>query len=210
MLIQCPECSNEVSDTAPSCPKCGHILIQSSQAAREPETSSAPIFTILAALALVLCLFTPRIILAMPAMATIACGVIGFFRKERWRWGGLVIAGLAIGITILSETQMSAPMSANLSAAQLVNYNWTPDATFGGHGTVKWNAEVKNVSDRPIASVKVDLTTYDASGHLLASSFTFVNAIPPGETRSTESFADYFGNEAKADAVISEVRFEGN
>src|SRR5262245_12837831 len=25
-LVECPSCSHEVSDTAPSCPQCGHVL----------------------------------------------------------------------------------------------------------------------------------------------------------------------------------------
>jgi hypothetical protein len=34
-----------------------------------------------------------------------------------------------------------------------------------------------------------------------------VDAIPPGETRSADSYADLYGGETRANAKISEVRF---
>lgn len=39
MLIKCPECSNEVSDRATSCPKCGHPI---QAAAPQPPAPEAP------------------------------------------------------------------------------------------------------------------------------------------------------------------------
>ena len=80
------------------------------------------------------------------------------------------------------------------------------DPTFGEHGTIKWNVLVQNKTNKPLSAVKVDFTSYDASGKILASTFTYVNAVPPGGTQSAKSFADLYGGEATADVKISEVR----
>jgi zinc-ribbon domain len=210
MLIECPECKKSVSDQAPNCPSCGFVIAKPEVKASPPPalaTSRAPAFTIIAVVALFLGLFTPRILLFFPIMLSIGAAVAGFARKEPFRLAGVAAGVAAIGLLFLSSADMAAPTTSNLESAQLVTWNWVRDRDFGTHGTIKWNVLVKNISDKPIESVKVNFTSYDANGHILASTFTFVEAIPPGETRSSESYADLYGNETTADAKISEVRF---
>ena len=108
---------------------------------------------------------------------------------------------------LLSSFELAAPDSFNLRLSKIESVNWRPDPAFGGHGTIKWNVEVRNLSDRPIARARVDFITRDASSNLLASTFTLVVAIPPGGKRSMDVFADYYGNEVTARASIAEVRF---
>jgi hypothetical protein len=49
--------------------------------------------------------------------------------------------------------------------------------------------------------------TYDSSGKLVSTTFQFVSAIPPGETRSAASYADYYGTEIDAKIQVAEVHF---
>jgi hypothetical protein len=67
--------------------------------------------------------------------------------------------------------------------------------------------EVKNKSQRNISTVRVNFTSYDGQGKLITSTFTYVHAIPSGETRSDDSYADLYGMEQTANAQITEVRF---
>ena len=55
--------------------------------------------------------------------------------------------------------------------------------------------------------VKVEFTTYDKAGKLIASDFTCVQAIPAGQSRSDESYADYYGTEDKAGVQVADVTF---
>jgi hypothetical protein len=54
---------------------------------------------------------------------------------------------------------------------------------------------------------QVDFVSRDAAGNALASDFTFVGPIPPGETRANESLAEYTGTEASAEFQLGEVQF---
>jgi hypothetical protein len=93
----------------------------------------------------------------------------------------------------------------NLGAAEIVSSNWEVDPDFVGEGAVVWTAEVRNTSSVELESVQVDFTTYDSSGNIVEYDATFVGPIPPGETRSLESFADLHGNEADVKFQIGSV-----
>lgn len=225
MITECPECKRQVSNHADTCPNCGNplrkVAPQLSSARR-----SAPVFLALAIVSLVLLLCTPRLLLFFPMMVTLACGVVSLVRRERglalapfvlifavWLWiiaehgGGT--PGLVSGTNRQSESEPSAvgPQSFNLAAAELEDWNWRSEPDFGTRGTVRWNVKVKNTTEKPISSVKVELTTYSADGKMLASTFTYVDAIPPGGSRAEESYADYYGTEKTAEAKIVDVRF---
>ncbi len=102
---------------------------------------------------------------------------------------------------------LTAPSTSNLTAAEIVDWNWQKDPTFGSRGTIKWNVAVRNKSNQNIQNVKVEFTTYDKAGRLVSSTFAFVSAIPPGQSRSTNSFADLYGTEATARVHLGEVYF---
>ncbi len=210
MLNNCPACNGTISDLAPSCPHCGHP-VASNNAPHQPKSHVTSTFTILAALGFVICLFTPRIIVALPIFGTAICAVIALFRKEQARILALILLILTIGLLFLSSFSTS-PLSASsdqssLSAVKIEDWNWASDPTFGTKGVVRWNVEIRNLSDRYIESVKVELTTYDKSGKLIATDFTYVDAIPPHDTRSKEGLADYYGTEDTATLKVAEVRF---
>jgi hypothetical protein len=94
-----------------------------------------------------------------------------------------------------------APPSADV---EVTSYAWYPDPEFE---IVDWVVEVRNNTDQIVEVAQVDFATHDASGHVLASDFTFVGPIPPHETRAHDGFADYHGNEATADVGVDDVQF---
>jgi Divergent InlB B-repeat domain len=81
------------------------------------------------------------------------------------------------------------------------------DPEFAGTGAVIWVAEVQNTTSQTVETAKINFTSHDNGGNVLASDFTFVGPIPPGETRAGRSFADYHGNEASVDIQVGEVTF---
>jgi hypothetical protein len=93
-------------------------------------------------------------------------------------------------------------------AAKIDDWSWEADPDFGTEGAIKWRVSVKNLSDRTIDSAKVEFSAYDKDHHLVTTTFTYVDDIPPGETRDEESFADYHGGEDTARVVVAEVRFD--
>lgn len=208
MLIRCPECDREVSDQAKSCPHCGHPLQTpaTSPAAVPERKRRAPVFLVIALGALVLSLATPRLLLFFPLMLTFACAVISLFRKEKGRFGAAAILILGFGVLILTETT-GPTSSVATDAAEISDWNWRADPIFGTRGTIKWNVQVRNRSSRNIESVRVEFATYNSDGKLVASTFTYVKAIPPGQIRSTESYADLYRTEKTATVKIGSVNF---
>lgn len=180
--------------------------------------SASPLFTILAGVFFLVSLTSPLILLTVPVMLTLGMAVIAMFRKERPRWISPTIAVLTVLVTLSAANRLDEVQSnlrgdspSNLTAVNLDDWNWTIDPSFaGGRGTIKWTAAVRNTSDRPVARVKVEFSTYDESGRLLASGFTYLTGIPPGGTRTQQSYADYYGTEKTADAQVAAVRFSGD
>jgi hypothetical protein len=93
-----------------------------------------------------------------------------------------------------------------LTGAAIVNSNWRVDKTFAGSGAVIWTAEVQNTGAQPLESVRVDFSTYDQAGSIVAADVAFTDPIPPGETRAVQGYADYHGTEATAKFVVGNVR----
>lgn len=241
MLIECPECQHQISDAAMSCPNCGKPNAAAKVVDPQPAIRSAdaglttsetfegrahitlkqppPAFAWAAGIVFVLCLFTPRILLTLPAVACVVLAIISIVRKERPQWVPYAVGALAIVLVLVNSSELASIQSPvaggatqpsavdNLSSAKIDDWNWNADPSFGGKGAVKWNVTVRNVSSRPIEHVRVDFTTYDKAGKMIATTFTYVNAIPPGQSRSENSFADYYGTEEKAQTVIAEVNF---
>lgn len=211
MLIECPECKRQVSDQAESCPHCGHPMKQATPPAptAEKKERNAPIFLVLSIIAFVLTLNTPKLLLFFPLMATLGCAVISLFRNEKGRIGAVLVLLFTGGLFVLSELGGGIPQakvaSQHLDAAEIAEWNWRKDPNFGTRGTIKWNVQVRNKSSENIRTVKVEFTTYDKGGKLVASTFTYVSAIPPGQTRSSESYADLYRTEERANVQITEV-----
>jgi hypothetical protein len=176
-----------------------------------PKQYPISTFTIIASLGFVICLFTPRLIVALPIFGTVICAVIAIFRKERARVFSAIVLALTIGLLFFSSSGISSSGSssnlASLSSVKVEDWNWKKDPSFGTEGTIRWSVKIKNLSEKYVESVKVELTTYDQSGKLITTAFTFVSSIPPGDTRSKQGFANYYGTEQKASLKVVNVRF---
>lgn len=211
MIRECPECKGAVSDQAGACPHCGHPLVKP-VVVSSAKARPAPVFMVLALLGLIASLFTPRLIVALPVLGTMTCAVLALFRREPARVLSVLTLVGAGGLLTLSSTttsQLIGDDPSALKAVEIVSWNWRPDPSFGRKGTIHWNAQVRNLSQRYIESVRLELTTYDSAGQLITTAFTFVGAIPPGETRSDESYADYYGTEQRAALQVVSVHFSG-
>ncbi|KXK31797.1 MAG: hypothetical protein UZ01_00749 [Candidatus Brocadia sinica] len=103
MLIKCPECNKDMSDSAPSCPHCGFILkaLKSKDTSKETESSSRKkaIFQFISLGAIIVALFTPRILISLPCLVIISAGIIALFRKEP-RWF-LSVASIVLGFFLI-------------------------------------------------------------------------------------------------------------
>lgn len=223
MLISCPECKREISDQAQSCPHCGRPLkTLTGQNTRQPKPQNAPIFLVLGVIALFLTFNTPRLLLFFPLMGTVGFAAISLFRSEKGRPGAVVVLLCGIALWVISEMPSTsvnpespqaalspgrAVNSSALDAAEIADWNWTKDPSFGTRGTIKWNVQVRNKSSNNVRSVKVDFATYDSAGKLVSTTSTYVGAIPPGETRAESSYADLYGTETRATIQIADVRF---
>lgn len=170
---------------------------------------------------LVLAALSPRILVTIPVGLTVILAAISLVRRERLAMLSLIVIGLALWLAYEATSEMSAimagtpsavvseaPAAEDLGSVEIADWNWHADPPFGTHGTIKWNVEVHNKSTRNIRSVKVDFTTYDKSGKLVASTFAFLEAIPAGATRGTNSFADLYGTEKTASVQPSTVHYE--
>ena len=214
MLTSCPECQGRVSTSASTCPHCGFVL--AAAATGEPGLSRAvrrpPIFLVLAILSFVVLLFTPRLLLFFPVLTTLVFCVVSLFRRERLRLLPWLVLGTTVLVLFSSSLSLNTADSGrsqkDLSSVEVVSWHWTPDPDFGTGGAVKWTVQLRNKSQKYIDNVAVELTTYDASGTLVATNSTYVNSIPPGGTRSDESYANYYGTEKNARIQVTGVRFE--
>lgn len=211
-LVKCPECGLQASDQAVSCPHCGFPLSAptGSIARSERKRGNAPVFATLGMLALGVALLTPRFLLFMPVTGAIGGAVVALFRKERLKVVSWFVILASTGLMLCNsstDVARDAADIADLQAAEIVDWNWVADPTFADDGTIKWNATVRNVSTKYIDSVEIEFTTFDATGKLVATTSAYVSAIPPGETRSRASFADYYRTETRAEIKVSDVTF---
>jgi len=182
------------------------------------EQKKSPVFLSLAIVSLLLLFITPRLLIFFPLMGVLAFSVISLFRKERGRGGAIVVSIVGVGLVWLSSIDLPSIGSSTTSSltmpdtsrpvvdAQIADWNWHAEPSFGTHGTIKWNVEVRNNSTKDIESAKVEFTTYDKAGKLVSSTYTYVDAIPAGGRRSEQSYADYYGTERNAAVQVIEVR----
>jgi List-Bact-rpt repeat protein len=104
----------------------------------------------------------------------------------------------------VAQLTSAAPPTASV---EIVSDTFYLEPGFGSNGAVIWVAEVRNTTSQIVQSAELNFASHDAAGNILASALSFVGPIPPGETRATQSFADYFGSEASVDIFVNDVRF---
>jgi hypothetical protein len=106
MLSECPACQGKISNQAQSCPHCGHPLSPTSKpsAIATGSRRRQPLFLILATLAFILTLSTPRLLITLPTFATLGCAVISLFRREKASVLAGVVILLSIGLLVANES----------------------------------------------------------------------------------------------------------
>ncbi len=124
MLISCPECNANISDSAAACPQCGHPMTAAAGKAAPIRSPPTPLLLILSVISLLLSLFTPRFLLFMPLMVTAALAIVSLIRKERFRWVSFAVLAGCLGLLLLNEA--STPGSA--VAGKEVTYRVTGSA----------------------------------------------------------------------------------
>jgi predicted secreted protein len=119
--------------------------------------------------------------------------------------------GTAATCSIEMTSSKSAVAGFSAAAAtgsvQVTSSAWYPDLEFGDEGIINWVVEVRNTGSQTVEVARVDFVSHDAAGNILASDFTFVGPIPPGETRANEGLADYHGTESAVDIRVADVQF---
>jgi hypothetical protein len=126
---------------------------------------------------------------------------------------GIIVACVVLGYTLSGierSQRISGPpptVDLEMDAAEITDWNWHADPNFAGRGTIKWNVSIRNKSSRYIHRVTIAFTAYDDAGKLIATTNTYVMAIPPGQIRSNSSFADLYRTEKTAEVKITGVDF---
>jgi hypothetical protein len=82
----------EISDQPARCPECG--------AAGGNLADRAPMFVWIAAAALALAPFVPRLLLVIPVLVTVACAIAAMVRRERYREGAWLVLCLAVALLV--------------------------------------------------------------------------------------------------------------
>ena len=118
-------------------------------------------------------------------------------------------AATSCSLTMSQNRTATARLStvAGAVGVEVVSSAFYPQPDAGPEGAVIWVVEVRNVAAQLVETAEIVFTTRDASGGVLATSTTLLGPIPPGETRATQSFADYVGTEATADFQVADVQF---
>lgn len=78
---------------------------------------------------------------------------------------------------------------------EIADWNWYSDPEFGVDGSIIWNVEVRNNTNRYVKTVKVEFSSYDSSEKLITSDFTYVKGLSPGGKGTAKSYTTYFGRE---------------
>lgn len=195
-LDECRECGNEVSTEANSCPSCGAPYPslseaearekrrkRSEQAKQKDDDSGSGIGKKIGVGCLVL--------IGGWILVSVCFAAIGVNGTDTTTGGGSV------------GDFDTGPTAADV---EIVSWNWRADPDFGTDGSVVWTAEVRSNATEAIESVRLELTTYDASGSVLTNAYTFVSGIPANGRKSTESYATYFGTEERARIQVTDVR----
>jgi List-Bact-rpt repeat protein len=118
--------------------------------------------------------------------------------------GAALTCSIAVDRNKSAVAQLSA-MATPTGNLVVTSYAFYPDPTFAGEGAVIWVAEARNTSSQWVETAELDFTSHDSAGNVLASDFTFVGPIPPGETRASQGLADLLGTEASATVNVGPV-----
>ena len=158
-LIKCPDCGSDVSDLAPTCPKCGRPLavqtVQQSAVAPPTKKKTSPL---------------------AKGCLVVLLGV-----------GGLLVLGIMMISSSHPGGNSTSPVGSagrqtggvEGPALELVNSSWHEES-----GYAIFEGQVKNISSSPLENVEAVVSFYDGGGGFITSSDALIdfNPILPGQT----------------------------
>lgn len=181
MLIKCLECNKDMSDSATSCPHCGFILkaLKSKDTSKEAESSSRKkaLFQFISLGAIIVALFTPRILISLPCLVIISSGIIALFRKEP-RWF-LSVSSIVIGFFLIGAFDTK---SDYIGKMEIQKGDWTRERDYS-----YVRGRVKNGGDKTVTYFEITALYKDASGTVLDTDYTNSGeTLQPGMSKEFE------------------------
>lgn len=206
MLINCPECKKEISDTAPSCPNCGYILKSSVPDTSSQETVPSPrkkpaIFQFISLGALFVALFTPRILISLPCLVIISTGIIALVRKEpRWL---LSLASIILAFFFISaSTPNFGGDTSYIGKMEIQKWDWTEE-----HNYSYIRGRIRNGGDKTVSYFKIKALYKDAGGTVLDTGYTNSGEdLLPGMSKEFEIMHKESPEYKKVGILIEEVQ----
>ena len=209
MLIQCPECNKDVSDSAPSCPNCGYtlkstILDETSKGPASIPHKKIATFQFIALGAIVIALFTPRILVSLPCLVIISAGIIALVRKEPRRI--LSVASILIGFYfIIALSSIFVGGTRYINNMQIQNWDVVLSDSSGNYSYIR--GRIKNVGDETVSYFKIKALYEDDSGNVLDTDYTnSVESMLPGMSKEFEIMHKNSDTYKKFAIIIEEVR----
>lgn len=183
MLVKCPECLKDISDSAPSCPHCGYVVKPAGVSHGEIDSRkrTLAIFQFVSLGAIVIALFTPRMLVTLPCLVIISAGIIALVRKEpRWVLSlGCTIAGLYL---IAMSTPDLSSRTEYIGKMELQNWDWQAESNY-----THIRGRVKNTGNKTVRYFKIQGFYKDASGNVLDTDFTNSSEnLMPGMSKEFE------------------------
>ncbi len=187
MLIKCPECYNDMSNLAPSCPHCGFVLMTPEHKDSSKETVTRQhkkaIFQFISLGAIIVAFLALRTHASLFCLVVISSGIIALIRKEpRWL---LSVASIFLGIFLISMSMHnSGTRSDYVSKMEIQKWEYKNDIS----SSHIWG-RVKNVGDRTAYFYTIKALYKDSSGNVLDTGSTgSAETLPPGMSKEFEIF----------------------
>ncbi len=168
MIITCPECQKEMSDSLSSCPHCGFIKPGSpaKTLANSPASTRSGIFQLVALGALVVALFTPRFMVAIPCLVLISSAIAALIRREpRWL---LSVAILLFGLWIVGSSPVSNDGDLEYTQSlRIEDWRWDKE---GAYTYIR--GRVTNTGSKTISYFAITAYYKDSAGKVLDTDYT--------------------------------------
>lgn len=208
MLIKCPECNKEISDSAPSCPHCGYILKAAILDATLNETSLIPhkktaIFQFISLGAIIIAFFTPTILVALPCLVIISSGIIALVRKEPRRLLSLAFIILGFFFVIIATSIFDLD-SSYIKKMEIQKWNWTKEGTYS-----YIRGRVKNNGNRTVSYFEIKALYKDWVDNVLDTDYTnSSDKLLPGMAKEFEIMHKESPEYKQVGILIEKVRTE--
>lgn len=203
-LINCPECSKEISDTAEICIHCGFALQQKYPVNIHRKKKSAT-FQAIAIIALIVSLFTPRIFINMVLLVVLGSSVVSLIRSEK-NWG-LSIATFLLGIGLLFQPVFEEVNQENYKRfLKVSDYTWDKSIS-ENYSYIR--GSVRNNGDKTVRYFKVKASFLNSSYDVIDSDITIeTERLSPGESKEFEIMHPNNSSYYTIRVEVDEVRLE--